>query len=103
MAVVRLILRLSSSDHGLRPRCPLCYASSSVVLRLRLRCRGNHCTTPKIKVATLSECAQALGTHAVRRGSRDPLYSLNGLLKAKQVVYLVVSQVPLALIVGPLM
>ena len=50
MAIVRLILRLSSSDHGLRP-----------------------------------------------------LYSLNGLLKAKQVVYLVVSQVPLALIVGPLM
>ena len=72
MAVVRLILRLSSSDHGLRPRCPRCYASSSFVLRLRLRCRGNHCTTPNIKSATLSERAQARGTHAGRRGSRDP-------------------------------
>ena len=73
MAVVRLILRLSSSEQ-------LCYASSSFVLRLRLRCRGKHCATPNLKVATLSERAQARGTHAVRRGSRDPLYFFNGLL-----------------------
>jgi len=31
-AVVRLILRLSSSDHGLRPRCPRCYAASSFLV-----------------------------------------------------------------------
>ena len=41
--------------------------------------------------------------NAHKRHVRDPLYSFNSLLKAKQVVYLVVSQVPLALIVGPLM
>ena len=38
-----------------------------------------HCATPNLKVATLSERAQARGTHAVRRGSRNPLYSFNSL------------------------
>ena len=42
--------------------------------------RGARSATPNIKVATLSERAQARGTHAGRRGSRDPLYPFNSLL-----------------------
>jgi len=38
-----------------------CYASSSFVLRLWLRCRVRHCTTPVIMSATLSDRAQAPG------------------------------------------
>ena len=51
----------------------------------------------------LSERAQARGTHAEGVGRGDPLYSFNSLLKAKQVVHLVVRQVPLAVSVGPMM
>ena len=78
MAVVRLILRLSSS----RPR-PL--AAVPALLRLVVVRSSPSAQVPRkppwpnIKVATLSERAQARGTHAGRRGSRDPLYSFNSL------------------------
>ena len=62
---VRWILRLSSSDHGLRPRCPRCYASSSLVLRLRLGCRGNRCRSPTIKSVTFFACGSGAAVTTV--------------------------------------